>query len=350
MEQTITLRIREIIHEAIETKTFVFERTDGRLVEYQAGQFLTFLISQHGHEIRRSYSMSSAPSVDPFPAITVKRVANGEISRFWMDHAEVGDELTALLPSGRFTLDAHEDPLTEDSELFMFGAGSGINPLYSMIKETLTTRPGNKITLIYANRSEDHAIFFQSLQQWQSRYPERLKIIHYFSQPSESWEGLPGRINNSRLEKLMKELVKGQGENARFYLCGPMPLMRTVTITLVFLGFRKEHIRKENFVVPVPPAPRIELEDRPVKIRFRETDYQLLVPANISILQAALNNGIKLPYSCKGGICSTCAGVCRSGKVQMTINDVLSDQEVKQGWILTCTGYPEDNEVFIEFV
>lgn len=350
MEQTINLRIREIREEAIETKTFVFERTDGQPIAYIAGQFLTFLINHQGHEIRRSYSMSSAPSVDPYPTITVKRVANGEISRFWLDHAKTGDELTALLPSGRFTLDSHEDPLTEDSELFMFGAGSGINPLYSMIKEALTTRPGNKITLIYANRSENHTIFFQSLEEWQNKYPNRLKIIHYFSEPSESWEGLPGRINNSRLEKLMKELVKDQGENARFYLCGPMPLMRTITITLLFLGFRKEHIKKENFVVPVPPAPKTELHDRAVRLRFREMDYLLQVPANVSILQAALNQGIQLPYSCKGGICSTCAGVCRSGNVQMTINDVLSDQEVEDGWILTCTSYPEDNNVFVEFV
>lgn len=350
MEQTILLRIREIIPEAVETKTFVFERTDGQPIEYKAGQFLTFLINHNGHEIRRSYSMSSAPSVDPYPTITVKRVANGEISRFWLDLVKVGDELTTLPPSGRFTLDAHEDPLTNDSELFMFAAGSGINPLYSMIKEALSTRPDNKITLIYANRSENHTIFFESLHNWQKQYPERLKVIHYFSEPSESWEGLPGRINNSRLEKLMKELVKDQGENARFYLCGPMPLMRTVTITLVFLGFKKEHIRKENFVVPQPIVPHIQLKDQIVKLRFRETDYELSVTANTSILQAALNNGIKLPYSCKGGICSTCAGVCRSGKVQMTINDVLSDQEVKDGWILTCTGYPEDDQVFIEFI
>lgn len=349
METTITLRIREIIQEAVETKTFVFERTDGKPLDYKAGQFLTFIVPHQGEEIRRSYSLSSAPSVDTYPTITVKRVSNGEVSRYWLDHAQVGDELVTLPASGRFTVDSHEDPIDDESELFMIGAGSGINPLFSIIKETLATRP-NKITLIYANRSESHTIFYDELAALAAQYSDRFKVIHYLSQPSENWNGLPGRLNNSRLETLMKKLISGQEENARFFLCGPMPLMRTVTITLVFLGFQKEHIRKENFVVQDPPKPTMTLEDQVVEIKFKGESHRILVPANLSILQAALNNGIQLPYSCKGGICSTCAGMCRSGEIQMTINDVLSDQEVKDGWVLTCTSYPQDSNVTIEFV
>lgn len=345
VDSTILLRVREIIVESYDIKTFVFEQLDGGKLKYEAGQFLTFLINMHGHEIRRSYSMSSAPETDEFPAITVKRISNGEISRFWIDFVHEGDIFTVLPPSGRFTLEKSDG---SPRDIILIGAGSGITPLFSILKQTLITDPASQVTLLYANRNEKSTLFLEKIEAWKIRYPERLHVIHIHSNPSDHWNGIRGRINNTRLEQMIRAAMFYEPGKAQFFICGPFELMRSVEITLHYLGFGKDQIRKENFVVGNPPAAPKENKAYEIKLNFKKEEYKLLVPADKTILQAALDSGIHLPYSCKGGVCASCAGVCKSGLIHMTINDVLTENDLKQGWILTCTGYPQSNDVFIE--
>ncbi|MBE9460965.1 2Fe-2S iron-sulfur cluster-binding protein [Dyadobacter subterraneus] len=345
IDSTILLRVREIIVESYDIKTFVFEQLDGGKLNYKAGQFLTFLINMHGHEIRRSYSMSSAPETDEFPSITVKRISNGEISRFWIDFVHEGDIFTVLQPTGRFTLEP-SDGMPRD--IILIGAGSGITPLFSILKQTLTTDPLSQVTLLYANRNEKSTLFLEKIEAWKIRFPERLHVIHIHSNPSDHWNGVRGRINNTRLEQMIKMAMFYKPERARFFICGPFELMRSVEITLHYLGFGKDQIRRENFVVRNPPTAPKESKAYDIKLIFKKEEYDLHVPADKSILQAALDSGIHLPYSCKGGVCASCAGVCKSGSVHMTINDVLTDHDLKQGWVLTCTGYPQSGDVLIE--
>lgn len=347
-EDVRRFRIQQIIVETNDTKTFVLEPTDEKNVSYQAGQYLTFLIEHNGHLVRRSYSMSSAPSVDRFPAVTIKRVENGEISRFWTRQVQVGDLVKALAPAGRFTHTLPQEKQPYD--LVLIGAGSGITPLFSLLKDTLTTDTLAHVTLVYANRSETTTIFFQELVQWQKRFSDRLTVIHIVSQPAENESGFPERLNNTRLEKLIQEAIRFEPKLASFYLCGPYSLMRTAEITLRFLGFEKSQIRKENFVILPPPTITRNTEPHSATIVFKGEPKVIKVPSNTTLLQAALNAGIHLPYSCKGGQCANCAGLHRAGKLHMSINDVLTDADLKQGWILTCTAYPEDNEVIIEMV
>ncbi|WP_342086982.1 ferredoxin--NADP reductase [Dyadobacter sp. OTU695] len=345
-DDTISLKLREIIRETDDAKTFVFETTDGSKFNYRAGQFLTFLIDMHGHEVRRSYSMSSAPGVDAFPAITVKRVPNGEISRLWIDHVRVGDIFKALAPSGRFVLEKEENGARD---IVLIGAGSGITPLFSLLKQTLTQETESHVTLIYASRNVRNTLFWQHITEWHARFPERLNVIHIHSQPTDDWNGIRGRINNTRLEQLIGKSIRFSRQNARFFICGPFDLMRSTEITLHFMGFSGAQIRKENFVITSPPPPPPVSNPHRIMLHFRGAAYGLLVPAHSTVLDAALAEGIQLPYSCKGGRCSSCAAVCTSGKVHMSVNEVLTDRDRAEGWILTCSSYVDSDDVTIEF-
>jgi ring-1,2-phenylacetyl-CoA epoxidase subunit PaaE len=343
-EPTISLRVRQIIEERYDVKTFVFERIDGRGLNYLAGQFLTFLINLHGVQIRRSYSMSSAPGVDEFPAITVKRVPNGEISRLWIDSVEVGAVFEVLEPSGRFTLDASD----KARDIVMIGAGSGITPLFSILKQTLTEGQASHITLFYANRNERNTIFLTQIEEWRLRFPSRLNVIHIHSQPSDDWNGMQGRLNNMRLEQILAKALRFDKNDARFLICGPFEFMRNMEITLHYLHFSKDQIRKENFVIDsIPPPPPVSFPHN-ITLFLRGIRHSVFVPSHTTILDAALIAGIQLPYSCKGGRCSTCACICKRGKVHMSVNEVLTDKDLAEGWVLTCSAYVDSDDVVIE--
>ncbi len=346
-ENVLSLHISNIISETSDTLTFVLALTNGATLPYQAGQFLTFLLDVNGHEVRRSYSMSSAPGLDEFPAITIKRVANGEISRYWHDHVQVGTLLKALPPAGRFTLELTDG---QPRDIVLIGAGSGITPLFSILKNVLVHEPASRVTLLYASRREGSIIFRNQLEEWQQQYPDRLEIRHVLSQPTDDWTGTRGRINNFRLERMVGEFLHFSPGQAQFFLCGPFELMRTAEITLRFMGFEGDQIRKENFVIDPAPPPPTHSEPHTIQLLFRSGAYTLDVPAYTTILQAGLDRGIPIPYSCRGGRCATCAAICRSGTVRMSINDVLTERDLAQGWILTCTAYVEREGVVVEVV
>ncbi len=344
---TIALTVAEIIPETSDTSTFVLIHADGQPLPYAPGQFLTFLLEINGHEIRRSYSMSSAPGVDAWPAVTVRRLVNGSVSRYWHDTVAVGTVLHALPPAGRFTLEASDG---QPRDVVLVGAGSGITPLFSMLKNLLTYELQSQVTLLYASRRERSIIFQEALEEWQKRFPDRLKLIHVLSQPTDNWTGIRGRINNYRLERLVGENLRFAPERAVFFLCGPFEMMRTADITLRFMGFTPHQIRKENFVIDPAPPPPVHSEDQVVQLNFKNEEYQLEVPAYTTLLQAGLTHGLPIPYSCRGGSCGTCAALCRAGQVRMSINQVLTTRDLAQGWILTCTAYPESDGVEIDFV
>ena len=347
----LKLRIVRIVSETADTNSYFLESIDGQSITYRAGQFLTLILlhrdgGPNGHEVRRSYSLSSAPYETL--RLTIKRVQNGEISRYLHSTLRVGDVLTSLPPAGRFTLDENQT-----GDLLLFGAGSGITPLFALLKEVLTKESSRRITLLYSNSNERNIIFREELNDLQRLFPDRFRLLYLVSNPSDDWNGLRGRLNNVLLERLLPDLVgASNSEMLRFYICGPGDYMRTVQFTLIFSGFRSEKIRRENFVVePVfSTPPPILAQDWTVLLRFRGHEVEIQVPAYKSILQAALDEGLSLPYSCRGGRCSTCAARCLSGHVHMTINDVLTERDLADGWVLTCTGYPESDGVVIEVV
>ncbi len=344
MADWIQLRVKAIVEETPESKTYVLERTDHQPLPYEAGQFLTLVLKYEGHEVRRSYSLSSTPGVDPDPKLTIKRVVNGEISRWLLRTLEVGSILESLPASGRFTLGA---AVSERSDVFLLAAGSGITPVFSLLKAVLTRHPDRRVILIYSNPNRPATIFQTELEHWQRQYPDRLMIEYLWSNPGGDTVGR--RLNNTLLEKLVNQYHQARWGAPEFYVCGPEDYMRLIRIVLIFMGFEGDSIKKENFVIPVsaPPAPEGFGVASRVTLQYRDQRHELAVEAGMYILTAALKAGLPLPYSCRGGRCSTCVARCESGRVKMTINDVLTERELAEGEILTCTALAETSEIVI---
>jgi ring-1,2-phenylacetyl-CoA epoxidase subunit PaaE len=349
MKDFLELKVKKIIRETAYAITLELENTDGQPIDYQSGQFLTFLLNIHGKELRRSYSLSSAPQIDKNLAVTISRVVNGEVSRYLIDNLKEGDILTALYPAGRFTL---QTDASLQRDIFMIGAGSGITPLFSMLKTALKEEPKSRLTLIDSNKNENTALFWQQLKTLATQYQSRLKTIHLLSDPLPASNQYPVRLNIALLEKLINENLTYTKALAQFFVCGPPHFMRMVRMTLIFMGFQGDNIHKENFVTEAlkESAGPVSTDTSPkiVTILYKKKQYAVEVPPHTSILKAALNQGIQLPYSCMGGMCSTCSGICKSGNVHMAINEVLTDKEVAQGWILTCVAFPTTDDVLVE--
>ena len=305
---------------------------------YLPGQFLTLLL----RGVRRSFSLSSSPG-DPYLAITVKRKVNGEISRYLQDHVRVGDVLESLPPSGRFTFTPPatgpaSDPATGPASaaarpaarpatgpaaapagrrtptIGFISAGSGIVPILPLIRQALTTDA--HIWLINQNHSQKDVIFKDAL----SSLP--IERIDLFS---------PVRLNNALLENLVGQLGLGD-----VYCCAPEAIMRMAKFTLRRMGLHENQYHQEHFTIDKLPHPPL-VDATPREIKFNNYIFRAAYPA--SILDAAIAQGIPIPYSCRGGRCSTCAVRCTKGKVVMSINEVLTDRDVREGWVLTCTGY-----------
>jgi ring-1,2-phenylacetyl-CoA epoxidase subunit PaaE len=333
----LQLKIEAIRHDAQDTATFFLSNANGTKVPYKAGQFITLVFNHHNEELRRSYSLSSTPD-DDLLAITVKRVPNGELSRFLLTHSQVGDIWNAGEPAGRFTVNDFDG----EKDLFFFAAGSGITPIFSQIRYLLN-RPGkSRLVLIYSNRNTASILFKQELEELQEQHAQRLTIIHLLSDNIQ-------RLNNVMTEQLVRKHARYNLQQARFYLCGPFSYMRMVRLTLIYMGVTADQIRKENFVLDTVAVggPKTGFAPRKLQIIFGGETHDIVAGENQSILQAALQNHIPLPYSCRAGICSTCAVKCTRGKVTITENDVLTDADLAEGWVLTCTGYAITDDVVI---
>ncbi|HTQ66208.1 MAG TPA: ferredoxin--NADP reductase [Puia sp.] len=332
------LKVTNIVRETKDVLTFYLEDIEGKKISYEAGQFLTFIFTHGKEEIRRSYSFSSSPGIDNFASITVKRIVNGAISRFLTDHIRINDLLVSLPPSGRFTIETNK---LWQRQIFFIAAGSGITPVFSLIKKILAEEPLTKIILIYQNHDEDNIIFKKELQELEKKYAARFKWISLLTRPRKH-PNASHRLTNFLLEKLVKIHHESKKETL-FYLCGPQALMRMAHFTLKLMGFADGQIKKENFIVEyIPPPPIIEDKSpKQIIIHFHQQEYHIKSVFPKTILQAALDNNIQLPYSCRGGRCSTCTARLLKGKVKMSINDVLTTKDLQEGLILTCVGYPE---------
>jgi ferredoxin-NADP reductase len=335
----LQLKVEAIKWELPDTATFLLRETNGKKIDYKAGQFITLIFDHHRVEIRRSYSLSSSPNEHQL-AITIQRIANGEISRFMHAKMKVGDIIHAAEPAGRFTLTNEED-----KDKLFFAAGSGIVPIFSQLKYALSHSDTNRFTLIYSSRDAASILFDAELKALAAAHPHRLNIINLLSSEAN-------RLTNIKAEQLVNQVIRTDITNAEFYLCGPFDYMRMVRLTLLYMGAEPEQIRKENFVTETiaVAVPRITYPPRNIKINFNNETYDLTVGENQSILQAALQNNIQLPYSCRDGICSACTAICKSGTIQMAKNDVLTDSDLASGLILTCTGHPVTDDVVIAYL
>lgn len=337
--ERLPLVIAQIITQPNETKSFYF-KPDSPL-DFVAGQYLTLIATIGGKEVRRTYSICSAPDEDSL-FITVKRIDNGVFSRWLNDTVQVGQMLCCLPPNGQFTFVPNAQ--TKRS-LFLIGAGTGIAPLRSMLLTALVHEPLSEITLAYSNKSLENTLFLEELNALQNQYQTRLNLVYLWSNAKNL---SMARLNRDVLEKVVNQYIKHNPNDALFYTCGPADYMLMCKIVLLGMGFEASQIKKETFVLPEDES---DDDDDTVKtpadtstytvhLHVGEKQYTLPIPYTETILDIGLKNGIDLPYSCKSGMCSTCVATCTNGSIKMDYNEVLTDTEVANGRVLLCQSHP----------
>jgi ring-1,2-phenylacetyl-CoA epoxidase subunit PaaE len=351
MSPILSLRVTRIIHETKNAVSLHLQPEDGKEIQYHPGQFLTLIFNIRDKEIRRSFSLSSSPGIDKDLAVTIKRIPTGEISTYIYNHVKEGDIIKSLPPSGRFTLET--DPKNR-RDLFLVAAGSGITPVYSLLKSILVQEPHSRITLVYSNRNEQTAIFYNELNEFSDKYPKQFKCIHVLSDPIDKSHPYNRHLNLQLLCALIEKNLLFTKSEAEFMICGPFGFMRMAEMIIIAMGFGHEQVHKENFVIlaeqeAINSIPVQEPGDKIVQVTYAGKSFDLEIPPGKTILKAALEKDIYLPYSCQGGICGTCSAICTEGSVKMTINDVLTEKELGKGWVLTCVGYPTTKKVSLNF-
>ena len=353
MSKYYFLKVKQIEKETEEASTIHFWHPLNEVVAYRPGQFITLLLPQGDKKVRRSYSMSSSPYTDVSLAITIKRVPGGFASNLLLDTIKEGDILEAMEPLGTFFPKQGDD---QTRQVVFIGAGSGVTPLFSILKSILMVEAESEVVLIYGSRNEESVIFGKKLNLLQEKYKERLTIVHTLSQPSDSWTGETGRLNKTHLLKIMEKFPDLGKKETEFFLCGPEDMMEEAHRALAILAVPESKIRKESFATATSTHPAevmIEEEDdtnktRDITLIYEGAEYKLSVKPHETVLEAALNMDIDLPYSCQAGMCTACMGRCTSGKVHLDEEDALSEAERNEGFILTCVSHPMSDDVVIE--
>lgn len=337
------VKVTGIIKETALARTFVLEPLNWK-PDYKPGQFLTLLFYNTGVEKRRSFSLVSDPEEEHLLGITVKRVPNGEYSRYLLDRVQAGDEFYTTGTAGFFTLPEKKDKSIE--QLFFLAAGSGITPVFSLIRAALKKWSDVSVVLIYSNRKENDIIFSESIKSLQKEYAGRFAVEWLLSSNTNI---LKARLSNYLLNMLLRKYDANSQD--LFYMCGPFDYMLMIQITLLSYGVPIGNIFKEQFstlpriVKPVPP----DTGKHNATIHIAGKTFELPVQYPSTILASAKAQHISLPYSCEAGRCGSCAAKCVSGKVWMAYNEVLTDDEMAKGRILVCQAYPVDGDVVIEF-
>ena len=339
---TIITSIRE---ETPGVKTFTITYEDGSPISYNAGQFITFVFTHHGKEERRSFSISSCPVLSEPLSFTVKRIDNGAYSRLLTDRASVGDKLYITGAAGLFIIPQN---INTYKQIFFFAAGIGITPIFSLVKTLLHTQPEKQIVLIYSNRSREEVVFYNKLRALAEKFPNNFKIEFLYS---TSFDLSRARLSKALLPILLNEYALVPKNEMLFYICGPFPYMRMVIWSLEEQGIHDKQIRKENFNTNDRKVIQAEPPDKTTHtatVKHNGKEYIFPVTYPDTILQAAKKVGLILPYSCEVGRCGSCAAICTKGKVWLSYNEVLMDNDLKHGSILTCVGHPVDGDITIE--
>lgn len=344
------LKVKEVRRETADTSTLIFENPEKPL-KYQPGQFLTLILPIKNEEVRRSYSLCTSPYCDEFPAITVKRVETGVISNYLNDHMKTGDIFDVMAPAGHFVPNLDR---RNSKRYVLFAAGSGITPIMSILKSILDQEPESQVHLIYQNRNEQSVIFKDELEEIREKYEENFHIHHILSQPGASWKGLKGRLDEAITGDLLMDIAGNKVATCEFFICGPAGFMNMILETLADFDVPENRVHKESFYnsVPTPktahvPEPAVS-EATMVTIVLDGVTYEVNVPGNKTILEAALDQDIDMPFSCQSGLCTACRGRLLAGEVEMSETDGLSDEEINEGYVLNCVGKPKGTGVKIE--
>ena len=333
------VRIARVVEETAEASSFVLDVPPDLATDfaYEPGQFCTFRVVIDGQTHLRCYSMSSAPGIDPDLLVTVKRVPGGLVSNWMLDHLREGDEVDVTLPAGVFQLTDRADGIVA------FAGGSGITPVLSLIKAALATTR-RTVRLLYANRDADATIFRDCLDALADEHPDRFLLEHHHDVER-------GFVDADAIRRFGADDAA-----ADVYICGPGPFMDLVEGTLLAAGTDAARIHIERFTPaePIVDAPLVPAEaglgaPTMVTIELDGKTDSVEHRAGTTILQTARQMGMSPPFSCESGSCATCMGRLLEGTVQMKCNDALTDEEVEEGWILTCQSVPTSARIQVRY-
>jgi ring-1,2-phenylacetyl-CoA epoxidase subunit PaaE len=325
-------------------------KADFRFIQ---GQYLTFRAKIDGEEVRRSYSICAAVQ-DPNLRVGIKKVPGGRFSTWANDLLKAGNILEAMPPMGSFFV-----PLDPAARKYYvaFAGGSGITPVLGIIKTTLLTEPKSSFTLFYGNRASSTIMFREELEDIKNNNLGRFQLVHILDREQQDVELFNGMLDRNKCDLLLKHWVNASDIDTAF-ICGPEPMMLQVSEALQAAGLDKRQIKFELFAsqgqkggrrVQTQPVSKTENACQATIIvdgRGRTFDMQ---KGTKTILDAALEEGLELPYACKGGVCSTCRALLSEGEVEMDANFALEDYEVRRGYILTCQSYPVTDKVLVDF-
>ncbi len=327
------LAVLDVVDETADTRSFVLEIPPALepAFRYAAGQFCTFRATIDGESVVRCYSMSSSPEVgDPFTT-TVKRVDGGRMSNWMIDTLRPGSTIEVMRPTGLFVQHPRDVPIVA------YAGGSGITPVMSIVKSTLATTT-RAVLLVYANRNAASVIFRAELDRLAAQHRDRLTVHHHLDDER-------GFLDAGDCAALARDLAHGD-----FYICGPGPYMDTVEAGLDAIGVEPERRFIERFVVPeaeplatgapVPEELTIRLDRRKHTVKYHTGD---------TVLETARRGGLRPPFSCEQGNCATCMAHLDEGTVTMRVNNALSDDELAEGWILTCQSVPTSAALAVSY-
>jgi len=354
-----TLRVADIHQETPECIVVGFDVPPELRKEFafQHGQYVTLKLSVNGEDLRRSYSICSSPLDEEQFRIAVKKVPQGRASTQLVDKLKTGMNIEVMTPMGSFTTAL--DP-AKARHFVAFAAGSGITPILSILKTVLRTEPKSRFTLFYGNTDVDRIIFRQRLEELRHQHAGRLDVLHILTKGLDEDKLFNGRITTEKAVELVKRFVTDSDTN-EYFICGPEQMMVNVSEALEKLGADKKRIHIELFGAPVSSEAKKEADHShgtggsfmgtaDVMVIMDGREHALKLDAKgPAVLDAALNAGLDVPYACKGAVCCTCKARVVEGQVEMEMNYALTDEELADGYVLTCQTHPRSARVVIDY-
>lgn len=349
------LTISDIRRETDECVSIAFDVPESLRDDYRfaAGQYLTLKTTIDGEEVRRSYSICSSP-LEGELRVAVKKVPGGKFSTYANEKLTVGQTMDVMTPHGNFTVPFKKE---NGAQYVMFAAGSGITPIMSLIKTILQFESQSSVILFYGNKAVSTIIFKDELDDLKNTYLNRLEIHHILSREDQGTDWLKGRIDAQKV-KLYAQKFFNPATVAHYFICGPEEMIHQVKDTLAELGVSDKKVHFELFTTSTTSAEKKSVDTSSAKSEIlshvtvildgEETHFDVS-SKGISILDAALDAGADVPFACKGAVCCTCRAKVLEGKVVMEMNYALDDDEVEQGYVLTCQSHPITERVVISY-
>jgi ring-1,2-phenylacetyl-CoA epoxidase subunit PaaE len=313
---------------------------------------LTLRATLDGEEVRRNYSLCTAPDERDW-MVTIKRMPGGYFSQWAPQNLKAGDVIEVMEPHGSFTTDFAS---ANSRHLVGIAGGSGITPVMSLIKSTLRKEPESRFTLLYGNRDSSSVIFLDALADLKDRYLDRFEIYHFLDQEEQDIDLFNGMLDRARCEEAIAHLVPDAREVDSWFICGPGPMMDAAEVALLDRGIAKERIHIERFTAEAPAGAvtreiaELQTKAEGVTVSVTLDGRTRRVPFTAgNILDSARASGLPAPFACKAGVCATCRAKVTKGKVEMAARYGLTDEEVADGYVLTCQSVPLGDGVAVDY-